>query len=199
MLAGVEELLDYDLQPRTEVLEEVRDSSNCALCGAEPLSISASYAETLAWLEQRDPSAADEMRRMTDGEVEDIERSLGGGRSRGDVDAPTRWFDTRKTYAIDSKIFPGYAVSIDALGVAMSRMAPERQEFFTNTFLAAICDVCATRATTRNDERDLLLLSYINQWAGGSAAVARAQPAWGLVETTARIVDAASAAFQRSA
>jgi len=174
MLAAVEELLDYDLVPKSEILEEVRQSSNCALCGLEPLPLSASYGETIAWLEDRDPSAADELRRSTEQDAGEIE--------------PVRWYDTRKTYAFDSKISPGYAISAAALATAMSRMEPDLQEFFADTFLVAICDVCADRAATQSAGSELLLQSYVNQWAGGSIAVARTQPVWPMVEATARLI-----------
>jgi hypothetical protein len=175
MLAAVEELLDYDLVPKSEILEEVRHSSHCALCGLEPLQLSASYGETIAWLEDRDPLAADDIRRSN-------EQGAGGSASVG-------WHDTRKTYAFDSKISPGYAISDAALAAAMSRMEPDRQEFFADTFLVAICDVCAVRAATEDAGSELLLQSYVNQRAGGSIAVARAQPVWAMVESTARLID----------
>jgi hypothetical protein len=126
------------------------------------------------------------MRRLTGEEAKEI-----AGEVRG-------WMDTRNTYAVDSKILPGYALSEGTLGIAMARMAPALAELFVDTFLAAICDVCANPAATQRSEGSLLLQSYINQWADGNAAIARAQPSWEMVETIAVIVDAAAGVSTRS-
>jgi hypothetical protein len=174
MLAAVEELLDYDLAPKSEILAEVRHSAACALCGSEPLPLSASYGETIAWLEGRDPLAAAELRRSLE--------------QQRDESASIRWYDTRKTYAFDSRIAPGYAISAASLAAAMSRMEPDVQEFFADTFLVALCDVCAENSAPQSAESERLLQSYVNQWAGGSIAVARAQPGWTMVEATARLI-----------
>lgn len=179
MLASLEDLDAYGLAPRPELLAEVSDSSCCSVCGAEPLRASASYVETLEWFRHHNPP------------VVAIVESQAGDRGPS-VD----WQSLRTTHSYDSQLAPGYALSAISLPAAMAAMDPDQQDFFANTFLAALCGFCATGPAEREN---VLLRSYVNQWAGGNIEVARRQPSWSEVENVASIVTAAAPAGMRHA
>ncbi len=195
MLASLEDLDDYDVTARPQICSQVTTSSVCSLCRAEPLPLESSYAETLVWLERNRPATALEMMARTSAELAEIESSM-GGRSGGDPGSPIQWRAIRRTHAYDSQLRPGYATSVVSLQIAMADMDQEQRDFFANTFLAAICDICAARA---DEDKDLLLLSYVNQWADGNADVAHAQPNWRDVEHVAAMVRAVTQLESRSA
>ena len=192
MLASVHDLLDYDLEPAPQVIAEVCSSSICALCSAKPLLDNASYAETLYWLEKRYPEAADQLRDLYAEESAEIEERMEGGRSGGDVDAPIRWQDMRRTYAYDSQLLPGYAVSVITLQIAMAQMSVDQQEMLRDMFLVALCDLCSETELPNERPKDKLLRSYVNQWAGGNRSVAGTQAEWSTLERIADTVQYSS-------
>jgi hypothetical protein len=185
MLVSLEDLDAYGLAPRPEILSEVSDSSCCSVCGAEPLPPSAIYAETVDWLRRHNPPVAAKVEATP---TADTESGPGASFADGNRDLSVDWRSLRATHSYDSQLAPGYAVSAISMPAAIAAMDPDQQDFFANTFLAALCGFCATRFA---EEENLLLESYVNQWADRNLEVARRQPSWIEVERIASIVTAA--------
>jgi hypothetical protein len=195
MLVSLEDLDAYGLVPRPEILSEVSDSSCCSVCGAEPLPPHASYAETMDWFRRHNPPVvamveAEATERM------DVEHGTGVGLAAFERDSSVDWRSLRTTHSYDSQLAPGYALSAISMPAAIAAMDPDLQDFFSNTFLAALCGFCATGPAEREN---LLLRSYVNQWADGNLEVARRQPSWSEVERIASIVTTAAGAKFRHA
>jgi hypothetical protein len=87
-------------------------------------------------------------------------------------------------------------MSAISLPMAMAAMDPDQRDFFANTFLVALCGFCATRPA---ETEDLLLRSYVNQWADGNMEVACRQPSWSEVERVTSIAMAAARSSMRQA
>jgi hypothetical protein len=196
MLASLEDLDAYGLAPRPEILSEVNDSSGCSVCGVEPLPASASYAETLDWLRRNNPAVAARIDSETTAELSEIESGMDAVHSAGHSHSSVDWRSLRTTHSYDSQLAPGYAIAAISLPAAMAGMDPGQQDFFVNTLLAALCGFCATRPA---EGENLLLHSYVNQWADGNVEVARRQPSWSEVERVASIATTAARASVRHA